>query len=145
MKVVINACYGGFSLSPEAELRLYELGCAGLEVTPVDKYYPPEERGDESALGYARSIKEWREYRAGVDKGRGLFITTFSPDEKFVLNARDIPRDDALLIKVVDEMGEAADGAYAKLRVIEIPDGLDYEVSEYDGFEHIAEKHRTWS
>jgi hypothetical protein len=29
--------------------------------------------------------------------------------------------------------------------VVEIPDGTDYEISEYDGNEHIAEKHRTWA
>lgn len=31
-----------------------------------------------------------------------------------------------------------------KLRIVEIPDGTDYIVGEYDGSEHIAETHRTW-
>lgn len=53
-------------------------------------------------------------------------------------------RADALLVRVVEELGEAANGAHAKLAVVEIPDGTDYEISEYDGLEHIAEKHRTW-
>jgi hypothetical protein len=53
-------------------------------------------------------------------------------------------RSHPLVIRVVEELGEAADGKHAKLRIVEIPDGTDYEISEYDGQEHIAEKHRTW-
>jgi len=143
MKVVINVCYGGFGLSPEATLRLYELG-ADI-ATPVEKYYGPERmESDESVLSYKYRIKEWREYRSGVGKGRGLFLTTFSPDEKFVLQARDNDRHDPLLIQVIEEMGEKANGPCAQLRIVEIPDGTDYEISEYDGKEHIAETHKTW-
>jgi hypothetical protein len=28
--------------------------------------------------------------------------------------------------------------------VVEIPDDVNWQVEEYDGMEHIAEKHRTW-
>ncbi len=30
------------------------------------------------------------------------------------------------------------------MQIVEIPDDVDWEVMEYDGMEHIAEKHRTW-
>jgi hypothetical protein len=30
------------------------------------------------------------------------------------------------------------------IKVITIPDGIEWEIKEYDGLEHIAEKHRTW-
>jgi hypothetical protein len=30
------------------------------------------------------------------------------------------------------------------LRIVEIPDGVEWHISEYDGIEHIAENHRTW-
>jgi len=30
------------------------------------------------------------------------------------------------------------------LRIIEIPDGVEWQIEEYDGDEWIAEKHRTW-
>ena len=43
-KVVINACFGGFSLSPEALLWLYKKGYKGKDfITPIDEYYPPKE------------------------------------------------------------------------------------------------------
>jgi len=27
---------------------------------------------------------------------------------------------------------------------VEVPDDVDWYVEEYDGLEHIAERHRTW-
>lgn len=57
----------------------------------------------------------------------------------------DIPRDDPLLARVVEEMGEAASGPMASLKVVEIPVDVEWEMQEYDGAEWIAEKHRTWA
>lgn len=90
MKVVINGCYGGFSLSAAAEKRFLELG------------------------------------------------------GKFENSSRDIERNDPLLVQVVEEMGAQADGFCAKLRIVEIPDDVQWHVAEYDGSEWIAENHRTW-
>lgn len=53
-------------------------------------------------------------------------------------------REDPVLIEIVRELGEAANGACAELKIVEIPYDVDYEIAEYDGVEHIAEKHRKW-
>jgi hypothetical protein len=53
-------------------------------------------------------------------------------------------RDDPALVKVVEELGEKANGEHANLKVVEIPDDVDWCVEEYDGSEWIAEVHRTW-
>lgn len=143
MKVVINSCFGGFSLSPEATLKLWELG-GPVEATPVEMYFSHEADPD-SIIGKKRRLQDWREYLSGVDKGRRPFLTVFSPDESLVLNSRDADRSNPLLVKVVEELGEKADGAYASLTIVEIPDDAEWQVEEYDGNEHIAEKHRTWS
>jgi hypothetical protein len=45
----------------------------------------------------------------------------------------------------VQELGEAANGQYAKLKVVTIPDDVEWTIEEYDGMEWIAEAHRTWS
>jgi hypothetical protein len=42
-------------------------------------------------------------------------------------------------------LGDAANGACAELAVIEVPDGVEWAISEYDGNEHVAEVHRTWA
>jgi hypothetical protein len=55
-----------------------------------------------------------------------------------------IERNDLDLVAVVEELGENANGRHSSLAVIEIPDGVEWQLMEYDGREWIAEKHRTW-
>ena len=105
MKVVINKCYGGFSVSEECAKRMAELGHeeAKREVG----------RGDRSWYGY--------------------------------ICTDDIERADPILVQVIEEIGsERASGSCASLEIVNIPDGVDFEICSYDGLEHIAEKHRTW-
>lgn len=53
-------------------------------------------------------------------------------------------RVDPILIEAVETLGEAANGRFAKLKVVEVPDEVDWEIQEYDGVEWVAEKHRIW-
>lgn len=92
-KIVINADYGGFSLSDKAEKEYKKL----KGITDPDWYW-------------------W-----------------------------DIERDDPDLIAMIEEGQIEVNGTYAELKVVEIPDDVDWEIYEYDGKEWIAEKHRTWS
>lgn len=57
---------------------------------------------------------------------------------------KNIPRDDELLVRLVEELGDKANGNCAELKIVEIPDGVEWQIKEYDGMEHIAERHRTW-
>lgn len=57
----------------------------------------------------------------------------------------DIPRDDTLLIEMVETLGDEIQSSYAKLKIVEIPDDVEWEIAEYDGMEWVAEVHRTWS
>ena len=116
MKVVINARHGSFGMSRVAFLWL-------------------KERGHKGALAETDVGEMFKD-------GSGPRLPSSLLDNMF-LN-RDEDRADPLLVQVVEEMGDKANGRFAKLKVIEIPDGVDYVVEEYDGFEHISEKHRTW-
>jgi len=55
----------------------------------------------------------------------------------------DIPRDCPILVEMV-EKGDA-DGAFSDLKIVEIPDDVNWYIEEYDGLEHVAERHRTWN
>jgi hypothetical protein len=55
----------------------------------------------------------------------------------------DITRDCPVLVEMV-ERGDV-DGDFSELKVVEIPDGVNWYIEEYDGMEHIAERHRTWN
>jgi hypothetical protein len=45
----------------------------------------------------------------------------------------------------VETLGSAANGWAAELKVVEIPDGIEWYVDDYDGLEVVNEKHRSWS
>ena len=56
----------------------------------------------------------------------------------------DIPRDCPVLVSMIEEQGTAINGTFSDLKVVEIPDGIRWYIDEYDGLEHVAERHRTW-
>jgi hypothetical protein len=56
----------------------------------------------------------------------------------------EIPRDDADLVAVVEKLGKKANGPRARLKVVEIPADVKWQIEEYDGSEHVAEVHRAW-
>lgn len=91
MKIAINKCYGGFSLSKKA----YEY------------------------LGI-----EWDGY--GFD---------YNDYDK---------RTDPTLIKCIEELGKKASGNGSDIKIIEIPDGIEYEIDDYDGIETVHEIHNSW-
>lgn len=74
----------------------------------------------------------------------GLFSNYyFIGEEGFYIS--DIERTDPILIQVVEELGENANGQCAELKVVKIPDGISWEISEYDGIERVVESHRSWA
>lgn len=98
MKIVINKCFGGFSISEKAVEMLSKL------------------------------------------KGKKVHEYLYESEEYAT-----VERNDADLIKIVEELKGESYGDYAELSVVEIPDDVEWEIEEYDGKEWIAEKHRTWS
>ena len=113
-KVVINKCYGGFGLSHEAVMRYAEI--KGLNIVAVPSNI---------------SLFEHHYYMNEV------------ADENY-FSYSSIERDDPILVQVGEEKGEAANGRFSKLEIVEIPVDVQWEIAEYDGREWIAEAHRTW-
>lgn len=140
MKVVINKCYGGYSLSPEAVEALAKR--KGLEINWFDARLgrTPE---------FAPMTYEEAKLGRRVKDGELVFpVPIIGNDPKADdawFETRPEKRDDPDLVAVVEELGERANGDHAQLAVVEIPDDVEYSIQEYDGIEWIAEKHRTWS
>jgi len=60
-------------------------------------------------------------------------------------NNYSIPRDDKDLIKLLKEWGsKKVSGTFAELEIVKIPNGIKWEIDEYDGMETVEEKHRRW-
>lgn len=55
-----------------------------------------------------------------------------------------IPRDDKHLVRVVEELGEAANGHAAILRVMTIPEDVKWVITKIERGEQVSEVHRTW-
>jgi len=112
-KIVINDCFGGFSLSDEAMEWI-------------------KEHTDDPEI-----LKEIEDDKFSNRWGKQYFGYLFRHGG---MGQRDHP----LLIQVVEELGERANGDCAELKIVEIPDDVKWGIEEYDGAEHVAEKHRTW-
>lgn len=85
MKVIVNNCFGGYSVSEEA-IDLYRQLSGTTD--PISRY------------------AEWL-------------------------------RTDPIMIDVVEKLGQRANGRAAELVTIEVPDGYDYRINDYDGLESI--------
>ena len=134
MKVVINACHGGFGLSEKAVMRYAEL--KGSTVYPegtglfTTYWLVPEGEREDQTNFHTWSMEEQ--------------LASNKRCAKQVWDEREIPRADPALVQVVEELGASANARFADLAVVDIPDGVAWQIEEYDGFEHVAEKHRTW-
>ena len=137
-KIVINKCYGGFSLSYKgvmlyAKLKKFKLHAfVNKQVGKLVELTPKMLK--ESQLCKLGLIHYSKENLTKAGKLR--------KDSYF--SCRDIPRDDPILIKVVEKLGKEANGECASLEVVSIPEGVDWKITEYDGMESVEEKHRSW-
>jgi hypothetical protein len=55
-----------------------------------------------------------------------------------------LDRTSDLLVYVVEHLGVAANSSHSELKVVDIPDGVIFDIEEYDGIEKVVERHRTW-
>lgn len=144
MKLVINACNGGFGLSVEAVL-LY----SDLKNLNIHAYNRVDDKENGVRFYKQISCSNYLEgpfiyYTKGpIDLSlsykeitKELSEKSFEPDY--------IPRHDEMLVKAVEELGSKANGLYAELKVIEIPDEVSYMLESDHGNEWIAEVHRRW-
>ena len=54
-------------------------------------------------------------------------------------------RTDSRLIAAIEKVGiEESTAALAKLEIIDISDGIEWEIDNYDGIETVHEQHRSW-
>lgn len=99
---------------------------------------------DEALLRYAE-IKGLKLVRVeATDYGNDSFYINEIHDDNYFFD-QCIDRNDPCLVQVIEEMGKDASDVYSELKVVEIPDGVEWEIDDYDGRETIEEKHRKWS
>lgn len=136
-KVVINKCFGGFSLSLKGLEKYLALQCKKA-------FFYKRNYANPYHNEYIRctNIDSDGSFAYCFDVDLGDRIETI-PNEHFI-SCLNIERDNPYLIQTVEELGEAANGIFANLEIVEIPDDVDWEINEYEGMETVEEKHRTW-
>ena len=55
-----------------------------------------------------------------------------------------LARDDVRLVDIVERFPDKVNGFASELRIVEIPDDVQWAIQEYDGMEHVVEVHRKW-
>ena len=134
MKIVINDCYGGFSLSYEA-IALY------LATKSQKAYFYAELRGSSKNTFKKFPLNKLKEAESNYYY---IYCTTEDQGDELnhfptsIFNDRDIDRTDRDLISVVEFLGpKVASGRYANLKITDITDGSMYRINTYDGAEEI--------
>lgn len=73
-----------------------------------------------------------------------LLIRKGKPEGSAQDMVHDLERNDPDLVAVVEELGAMASGSGARLKVVEVPEGVAVDIHEYGGVEWLAEIHRVW-
>ena len=140
MKLAVNRCFGGFSLSPEGEREYLKRKGKTAFFYRITKF-----KHDGGVQEYERvDNPENTLFQHCVTRDLGKTISDFPKEDGLWFSCREIPRDDLDLIAVCEELGEKADGQCAQIEIVEVPDGIEWEIDEYDGSESVDEKHRSW-
>jgi hypothetical protein len=138
--IVINDCHGGFGLSATAIERYHDIMnrpvwietnrmCSLVKTVWL---VPLDQRVE------LPGPKEWQTM---TDQEKLNYNDRYNNQ---VWSDRDLVRDDPVLIQVVRELGTRANAPVAKLKIVEIPASVEWQIEEYDGKEWVAERHRTW-
>ena len=144
MKVAVNRCYGGFGLSPKAQVRYWEL--KGRKCF-FFKYIPG---GDDYVLLRTEAEIKKAFLAMPFDTDDVDLINDKTSDQcyrehcLYLGNGEDKWRADPHLIQVIEEMGEEANESHAEIEIVDVPDNVEWFIEEYDGMEHVSETHRTW-
>lgn len=132
-KLAFNQCYGGFGLSKEAVQRYWEIKGQQVWIEEDDEFHyhnfltvwlvSPEERQKQKSTEefLALSMNERIAYN-------DAYLTQTWSDS-------DVVRHDPVLVQVVEELGDKANGQYAKLAIKEVSG--PYRITEYDGYETV--------
>jgi hypothetical protein len=155
-KIAINDQHGGFGLSPAGlkrwcdlqnkECYFFKRGDFGLEGSfePITA----EEAKNQRMFWSAFNVPNPNDVLPDQSKFYEMTLEERSESNKkyssYQVSDRSIPRDDTYLIQVIKELKEEANGFASNLKIVEIPDDVNWIIEDYDGAEHVAEVHRTW-
>jgi hypothetical protein len=136
MEIIINNDYGGWGISNLALIELIKRKAKCIETFTPEKYYGSKARWDE----------DFKTRFTEVSNGyyvNDTYCLVYKGGMLYDVNTEKA-RTDKDLIDILKTMGKKAHGSLSLLKIVEIPDGINYEIDDYDGVESIHEIHRSW-
>lgn len=151
-KIVYNACYGGFGLSAHAVKRYAELcgrqcyffankkngthtdldSFEEVSVDEADSRYIFYAYDTREGIDWLKSERGWRDWTEAARRAHNEKC-----NQHYIESGRELKRDDPILVRVVEELGDKANGHHADLRIATVPSGTKYRIDEYDGTERV--------
>lgn len=132
-EVLYNNCYGGFGFSALAIKKYLEI------VKPELKVYAYREKYDLDKTVYTRENN--------IQNNPQAILTTEDLGDQYTSENYTLPgriyledycnniRTNKILVKIVKELGDKANGAYSKLAIAQVEG--KYRICEYDGAEWV--------
>ncbi len=141
MEIAVNKCFGGFSPSMRA-YREY------LKLKGKKSFFYKQTKFD------FKDEKEEHTRIDNIDKKESGLFSCYSKDfgkktnkldgRYFVYLRDDKLRIDKDFIKVVKKLKKKVNTSVSDIKIIKIPDGIDWEIDNYGGVESIHKEHRSW-
>ena len=148
MKIVLNSKFSGLNLNRTAEdlyakiigIKLYRYQLDKCFTYAPDEYERIDRRphGSYSECSYFYTLLE----------DRGAKIIGDLPED-IIWSSNSISRHDPVLLEVIAILGRKGSCKHGALKIVEIPDGIDYQIIEvgddepYSG-EIVVEKGHVW-
>ena len=160
--IVLNYCYGGFGVSNEGIRRYLELkGLPFIEKARnygSSAFYINEDNVFDQLMcrncnftiqdcdcdcisRFCTICDDLRKMKCTCKPNEHSFYSGCRCTEKYFCEDINFKRTDPLLVQVVKELGEKANGYCAKLAIEYLPKGTKYIINEYDGHESLQTEH----
>lgn len=151
-KVIINKCFGGYGFDPfTVQKYADEKGIKLYWYKRAFNTYRSDPKEDMIKIPFEIIAKDdglRMEYIALTKDMGDTYVRDWKDEnayaDEFDINNDDASRTDPVLIDVIEKYGDAnVHGCHAPT-VVEVPDGIEWMIEEYDGFETLHEKHRVF-
>lgn len=135
MKIVINACFGGFGMSDEA-IELYKkyIESKDPDIVFTDDFF--SRKASNHSLHWSQHVRLDQAMKPTNERP-----IEHKKDVETDIGVK-IPRYDPCLIRVVEELGDRVNNSHSFLTIVEIDDDTDWIIQEYDGYEWISRDHK---
>jgi hypothetical protein len=141
MEIALNKCYGGFAPSMLAYREYLKQKGKKSFFYKQTKYGFKEGKEEYERIKDISVTDTLCFYCYTKDLGK---IIKKLPSRGMIYLRDDKLRKDKDFITVVKKLKKKVNSYYSKIKIVTIPDDMEWTIEDYDGIETLHEKHRSW-